>query len=146
MQNLYNKLRLDFSKIIVTDCKLALMNTIQAVFSYFTRNVLCLWHVNKNVVTKCKSAFESAEQWDCFYAAWQAVLKAKFIVKYNNLWLALQSFYIESHSDVITYLSHTWITFFCFQIVAAFTNTILHFGSTVTFCVKEVHSALKTSL
>lgn len=46
--------------VIVTDRELALMNVISRVFTT-TTHILCRWHINKNVLTKCKKLFLTKE-------------------------------------------------------------------------------------
>ncbi|XP_028068684.1 uncharacterized protein LOC114271253 [Camellia sinensis] len=52
-------------KVIVTDRELALMNAIDNTFPN-ARHLLCRWHINKNVLMKCKKMFETKEKWDKF--------------------------------------------------------------------------------
>jgi len=47
-------------KVIVCDKDLALMSTINIVFSKAT-NLLCRFHINKNVKAKCKTMVDSVE-------------------------------------------------------------------------------------
>lgn len=65
------------------------------------KHVLCLWHVNKNVLTNCKPLFDIEEIWQEFYKDWHGVLYsttkpifkeklAKFQVKYEiDYWVAI---------------------------------------------------------
>ena len=39
--------------IILTDCEKALMNSLSAVYPHIN-NLICLWHINKNVLTYIK--------------------------------------------------------------------------------------------
>ena len=41
------------SHVILTDCEKVLMNSLSAVYSH-TNNLICLWHVNKNVLIYIK--------------------------------------------------------------------------------------------
>jgi hypothetical protein len=41
-------------QVICTDREMALMNSIKAVFPQ-AKNVLCSWHINKNLLANCKS-------------------------------------------------------------------------------------------
>ena len=43
--------------IIVTNRELALMNVVRLVFPT-TTNLLCRWHISKNVLANCKKLFE----------------------------------------------------------------------------------------
>ncbi|CAG8631377.1 4188_t:CDS:2 [Cetraspora pellucida] len=43
-------------KVFVTDCKLALIHAIHNIFPN-SKNILCRWHVEKNILTKCKESW-----------------------------------------------------------------------------------------
>ena len=49
--------------VIVTDQDLALMNAVKTVFSECT-NLLCRFHIDKNVKAKCKSLVGKKNAWD----------------------------------------------------------------------------------
>ncbi|KAL4568210.1 hypothetical protein LXL04_023817 [Taraxacum kok-saghyz] len=53
--------------VIMTDRELALMNAIKKVFPNMT-NLLCIWHIEKNVLPHCKKYFD-AEEFDNFMAS-----------------------------------------------------------------------------
>ncbi|CAG8659786.1 33871_t:CDS:1, partial [Racocetra persica] len=59
--------------VIVTDRELSLMNALRIVFPNST-TLLCIWHINKNVLKNCKSQFlretedVSSSEWDTFLA------------------------------------------------------------------------------
>ncbi|CAG8700419.1 5016_t:CDS:2, partial [Cetraspora pellucida] len=55
----------------ITDRELALMNALRTTFSNST-NLLCLWHINKNIMKNCKSQFEDNE-WQTFLLEWNKV-------------------------------------------------------------------------
>ncbi|CAG8691830.1 12082_t:CDS:1 [Funneliformis caledonium] len=42
--------------VIVTDRELALMNALEIIFPDLA-NLLCLWHINKNILKNCKPQF-----------------------------------------------------------------------------------------
>ena len=66
----------EFAKIvrpvICTDRELALMNSISLVFPD-SKNLICVWHINKNVLAHCKKYFNE-ERWIEFMANWNAIL------------------------------------------------------------------------
>jgi hypothetical protein len=47
-------------KVLCTDQELALMNGITRVFSG-CHNILCCWHINKNMLANCKTRFSDVE-------------------------------------------------------------------------------------
>jgi hypothetical protein len=57
---------------IVTDRELALMNALQLLLPNST-NLLCAWHINKNVTAKCKPSFETGQDWELFFSMWLQV-------------------------------------------------------------------------
>ena len=62
-----------YPQVIVSDRDLALMNTISVVFPEAT-NILCQFHINKNVKAKCKMFVDSKEAWDIVLNAWGGVV------------------------------------------------------------------------
>ncbi|CAJ0824060.1 6002_t:CDS:2 [Entrophospora sp. SA101] len=59
-------------KVIVTDRELALMNAIGRIFPG-AHHLLCIWHINKNILAKCKHHFATKEDWTEFIELWKAV-------------------------------------------------------------------------
>ena len=57
---------------IVINRELALMNVLQLLLPNST-NLLCAWHINKNVTAKCKSSFENGQDWELFFSMWVQV-------------------------------------------------------------------------
>ncbi|KAH1225504.1 PKS-NRPS hybrid synthetase [Glycine max] len=55
--------------VIVTDRDLTLMNAVKTVFSECT-NLLCTFHINKNVKGKCKSLIGQTNAWEYVMNAW----------------------------------------------------------------------------
>ncbi|CAG8768119.1 15070_t:CDS:2, partial [Funneliformis caledonium] len=64
--------------VIVTDRELALMNAFEIIFSD-SANLLCLWHINKNILKNCKPQFlkktenEESDEWQLFLAKWNDI-------------------------------------------------------------------------
>ena len=50
---------------IVTDRDVALMNAISSVFPSAI-HLLCRWHINRNILVKCKKLLKTKEKWDKF--------------------------------------------------------------------------------
>ncbi|XP_070665642.1 PKS-NRPS hybrid synthetase cheA-like [Malus domestica] len=59
--------------VIATDRDLALLNSIKSVFPG-SQHLLCRWHINKNVLSKCKKMFESNKQWNKFNRDWNCLV------------------------------------------------------------------------
>ena len=58
---------------MVTDRELTLTNAIRRVFPK-SKNLLCVWHINKNLASHCKQGF-SADEWTGFKGDWNEVIK-----------------------------------------------------------------------
>ena len=59
--------------VIVTDRELSLMKAINSVLPN-ARHLLCKWHINKNVLAKCKKLIETKEKWEIFILYWNLLV------------------------------------------------------------------------
>ncbi|XP_028068917.1 uncharacterized protein LOC114271500 [Camellia sinensis] len=73
----------DLPEVIVTDRELALMNAIENTFPN-AGHLLCRWHINKNVLAKCKKMFGTKKKWDKFNTAWNYLVLSSIEEKYND--------------------------------------------------------------
>ena len=62
-----------YPTVIVSDRDLALMNAVEVVFPEAC-NLLCKFHINKNVKAKCKMLVHPRETWDVVMKAWASVV------------------------------------------------------------------------
>jgi hypothetical protein len=63
--------------IILTDCCLACINTIEATFpSPSSKHLLCLWHANKAVVRYYQPTFNDDEAWRLFFNSWHQIIQS----------------------------------------------------------------------
>lgn len=61
------------SQVIVNDRDLAFMNALETVFSS-SINLLCVFHIIKNVKAKCKILVDKAEEWQNIMDVWELLL------------------------------------------------------------------------
>jgi hypothetical protein len=73
LQKYLKKKNILVSKILMTNRDVKLINVSHSIFSR-VRHFLCIWHVNKNVLTHCKSYFITKEEWEKLYLKWQAMM------------------------------------------------------------------------
>ena len=92
-------------KVIATDRELALMNSIQRVFPHAV-NLLCIWHIQKNVVANCKKVFETNESFNAFLDKWNVVTYSYSIERFETSWALIQDEYGNNHR-LITYVKNT---------------------------------------
>lgn len=69
----------------MSDRELALMNVIKMVFSN-TTNLLCIWHIEKNVLANCKKDFVHAEEFDIFMSSWNNVAYSTTTIIFEHNW------------------------------------------------------------
>ena len=62
-------------RVIVADRVLALMNALEVVFPSAT-NLLCEFHISKNVRTKCKILMTKAKDWEVVLEAWASLVNS----------------------------------------------------------------------
>ncbi|KAL5170754.1 Protein FAR1-RELATED SEQUENCE 6 [Glycine soja] len=94
-------------EVIVADKDLALMNAVKIVFPKCT-NLLCQFHIDKNVKAKCKSP-EEFDEW-----------LEKFEINCSP-WLMF-----------VDYVNQIWIIPHREKFVKAWTNTVMYLGNTTT--------------
>lgn len=121
--------------VIVTDRERALISACQAVFPE-VHHILCRWHVGKNVPKSCKKHFTTEEDWEAFYAQWNAVVNSITEEEYE---VQLREFTMGEPILPVTYCLDNWLLEWKTKVVKAWVDHILHFGHTVTSRI-EVHS------
>jgi hypothetical protein len=72
LRALYANLKLFNLIVIMTNIKKELMIVIDFNFAN-VNHLLCLWHINNNVMINCKKAFDTKEEWNIFFADWKKV-------------------------------------------------------------------------
>ena len=148
LKALYNKLELSYPRVIATDNQRSLIN---AVMGYFplpqTKHLLCLWHINKAVLTHCKPAFRGRdeEDWQAFAIAWNKVLYSNTYTEYTDNWKDMNEAW-SSFPEELQYLDDTWLKPFHQCCVKYWTKQFLHFGTTTTSVGEGAHATLKKSL
>ncbi|XP_052728461.1 uncharacterized protein LOC128195266 [Vigna angularis] len=134
-------------KVIVTDRDLALMNAISIVFpeSY---QMLCRFHILKNVKAKCKMLVHSTEVWEVLMDAWENVMdcadESLFAEYVNGFQYASSSWPL-----FFEYVNQTWIIPYNTYFVKFWTNKVMHLGNTTTNSIHNViilqHNKIKAS-
>ena len=69
--------------VIISDGQLALMNAIHIVFPK-TPNLLCLWHIEKNILAKCKPHFREEVDWVTFISSWTKLIKSHDEISFDD--------------------------------------------------------------
>ena len=147
------KISLDNStqpRVIVTNRDLALMNAISTSFPD-TAHLLCQWHIQKNILAKCRLSFtglpprpDGKDPWEIFQKDWTAVIRCLTVSEYERQWTYLKEAH-RCHIYPVKYLAETWIPW-KEKFVFAWTHQHLHLGTVVTSRVESAHATLKKYL
>ncbi|KAH1194291.1 hypothetical protein GmHk_19G055125 [Glycine max] len=123
-----------FPGVIVTD--IVLMNAMKTVFPKCT-NLLCRFHIVKNVKEKCKSLVGLKNAWDYVMDAWGSLFDD-----------CLKRFKITCSPWLMffDYVNQTWIIPHKEKFVKAWTNKMMYLENTTTNRVEFAHGVLKRLL
>jgi MULE transposase domain len=82
-------------EVFVTDKEDALRNAIPIVFPDAT-NLLCIWHINKNILKNCVNLFESRETFNMLMQDWNQVLYSFTEDQFNTSLMEFRSKYAHA--------------------------------------------------
>src|SRR5436305_15350827 len=91
--------------------------------------LLCLWHVEKNVLTHASEDFKEGEERNRFMKAWTEVMHATSEQVFEARWNAFQDQYDLLVPGLVQYIKDTWITPWKRSIIRAYTDQVLHLGN-----------------
>jgi hypothetical protein len=152
-------------KSIITDKDDALSAAILAHLP-FVYHFLCIWHINMNVMKKCKPIFRQQfdnklgdeeigdnqykasvdERWKAFLQFWNVVISATTEDAFAVAWIALQGAYPEPEfTATIAYLENEWLRH-KEKFVHAWIDHHLHFGHRATSKAEGAHALIKREL
>ena len=143
IKKIYIELDIPDPTVLATDGDRSIIKAIAAIPKIFpaAKHLLCLWHINKNVVSNCKKAFDS-DGWLEFNSTWQGVLYANTEEVFEEKWAAME---IKYHDNWIAmdYLRDEIINPHKENVVRCYTNQVMHFGKTATSRAESQHKKLK---
>ncbi len=114
-------------------------------FSNFN-HLLCIWHINNNVLINCKKSFVIKENWNEFFQNWKNVMYVSTKSEFREIWNAFSNKYNLSHEDCVKYLIDTYIRDHRRRFVKTYINQVLHFETTMSSRSEIEHSQLKRYL
>ncbi|XP_068498558.1 uncharacterized protein [Phaseolus vulgaris] len=94
-------------EVIVCDRDLALMNAINIVFPK-ARNLLCRFHINKNVKAKCKMLVDSVEAWEVAMDSWRTIIDCIDIAQFDEFVKSFETI-CSPWPLLVEYVKNTWI-------------------------------------
>ena len=125
--------------VILTDRELALMSAIRTQFLDST-NLICIWHINKNITAKTRKFFPLADVSIRFEKDWQLLIASQDVATYEANWEKIKTQYPEAVCD---YISDIWLPL-KERFVKAWTNCVQHLGNTATSRAEGKHGAVKS--
>jgi len=116
--------------VIVTNRDLALMNAVKIVFPECT-NLLCRFHIDKNVNAKYKSLFGQKNAWEYVMDAWGSLVNCPLKHQFDD---CLKKFEIACSlwPMFVDYVNETWIILHKEKFVIAWANKVMHLRNTTT--------------
>jgi hypothetical protein len=145
LRSLYEQYNAPLPSVILTDCCITVMNVASALFPTAT-TLLCLWHANKAVLTRCQPAFPEAEKWKEFYGYWHSIVNSPTEETYIERLAEFQQKYVPQHLIEVGYIKATWLLPFKEKLVKAWVDQATHFGNIATSRVEGIHALLKSYL
>ena len=125
VKDLYEYLDIPDPDVILTDAQNSLIQAITIVYP-LASHLLCLWHINKNVVVHCKKCFDN-ETWEEFLGIWHEVLYAPTEEVFQENWLAMRAKYGEHLGFPVDYLEDKIIRPHSQKVIRCYTNQVQHF-------------------
>lgn len=128
LKQLFTKQRL-WPRVILIDTDLSLIKAIETVFPR-TNNLLCRFHINKNVKGKCKN-YVVNDMREMIEKLWHELVRANDEVEYHQ---HLQQFEhaCMDFRPFFDYAKDTWFTPHRHRFLRAWVNQVLHLGNTTT--------------
>jgi len=119
------------------------MNAINVVFPE-AANLLCRFHIDKNVKAKCKMIVHPKKAWDQVMESWGAIVDCENVESCEH---CVEAFNVVcSPWPIFTeYVISTWLTH-KEKFVKAWTDKVMHIGNTTSNRVETVHWILKRIL
>ncbi|CCI11484.1 unnamed protein product [Albugo candida] len=114
------------------------MNALDDVFPE-TNNLLCRWHISKNILARKRRTFEAMEAFNEFTGRWNALVMSATAQIYQRRLTEMREAFPR---QVLTYIEETWLAH-KENFVSAYLLGKLYFGHTATSRVESAHSALK---
>nr|CCA18209.1 conserved hypothetical protein [Albugo laibachii Nc14] len=90
-----------------TDQELALMSALSDTFPNASF-LLCRWHINKNILAKQRTAFQTSEAWQEFNQTWNELVAATTMAEFET---QLAVMHDRFSAASMSYLETTWLVY-----------------------------------
>ncbi|KAG6990012.1 PKS-NRPS hybrid synthetase [Fusarium oxysporum f. sp. conglutinans] len=154
LRSLFEEHGIGLPSVILTDRQLALMNAISSLTCFPEASLLlCIWHINKAVLSNCMPAFakgrdhtEGIEEWREFYRLWQEIAYSKTKEAYNERLQKFRERYEADHLIEVGYIITIWLEPHKEKFVRAWTDQWLHFEQYATSRCEGIHHLVKSDM
>jgi hypothetical protein len=130
-----------FPPVLCTDRDLALLGAIKSIYPR-SPHLLCVWHINKNVLAKTKQHFSSNEEFEAFIQSWKSLINSSTIIEYQNQLAKFETNFSQIAPAALRYVKDTWLTY-KEMFIRAWIGQYLHLGNWATSRVEGSHAILK---
>lgn len=97
--------------VIMSDRCQAFINAVNVIFPT-TAHLLCVWHIEKNILTNCRKDFDTKEAFDTFLSMWTStVIYSSTETEFQKNWLELQ-FLHSAKKTTLEYISKVIMKYF----------------------------------
>jgi hypothetical protein len=129
---------------VLTDRDLALSNALVSQWPR-TTHILCIWHINKGVLTNCKKFFDTNDAWEAFFNEWSKTWQAATVEIGLAAWRDMVARYAGRYEGLIRYLETTWMPLKS-KFWVSYTSRAFTLGNRATSRVEGAHAGLKSWL
>ena len=128
--------------IFVTDQEDALIKAGAVVFPS-AYHLLCIWHLNKNLLKNCMNLFQPLDEYDyeCFSKDWNTLIYLHSVDEFELNYLNFKHKY-SAFPRAVSYVERNLYPLKS-KFVSAWTDKYRHFGSTSTSRAEGLHSQIK---
>jgi len=116
------------------------MNAIESVFPA-TIHMLCSWHINNNILAKCKSGFLEFEDWELFMQDWNKLVSTRTVKSFHETWEFFKVKY-SHQKKAVDYINDTWIIH-KEKFASPWVDQHMHLGNKTTSRVEGCHAVMK---
>jgi hypothetical protein len=132
---------LPFPPVLCTDRDLALLGAIKVIYPK-SPHLLCVWHINKNVLAKTKQYFSSNDEFEAFIQSWKSLINSSSTFEYQDQLAKFETNFSQIAPAALRYIKNTWLTY-KEMFIRAWVGQYLHFGNWATSRVEGSHAILK---
>lgn len=130
----------DENIFFISDREVALINSLQKHFPNSFCSI-CIWHLNKNILSNCKLYFTNECDWEIFLLEWNKTIYCNTAQNFEIMYGKFCNKYLRDYQSCIEYINKNIYPMkdkFAYYSV----NQFLNFGTHTTSRVESAHHHL----